>query len=178
MKVISGLYKGRNLNYKITGTRPTMDRVKESMFAIIQNKIDDSIVLDLFSGSGALGIEALSNGAKYCYFIDANKKAIDTIKLNLTNLGIINYKVIKDDYKHALKSFQLSFDLIFLDPPYETNFLEESLKLITTYNLLNPNGLIVCESSSLDKIIYPNNYTCVKSKQYGDKYLVILQKVC
>lgn len=84
MKIISGKYKGRNIiGYDIEGTRPTMDRVKESLFAMIQNYIKDSNCLDLFSGSGNLGLEALSEGAKSCTFIDENKIAIKTIKNNI-----------------------------------------------------------------------------------------------
>ena len=84
MRIISGKYKGRMLKgFDLIGTRPTMDRVKESMFATIQNKIKDSIVLDLFAGSGSLGIEALSNGSKYVYFVDKSEEAIKTIKSNL-----------------------------------------------------------------------------------------------
>ena len=96
MRVISGKYKGRLLDgFNINGTRPTMDRVKESMFAMIQNYIKDKVVLDLFAGSGSLGIEALSNGAKICYFVDNNKIAIDIIKKN-TN-GIDNKVIFKKD---------------------------------------------------------------------------------
>ena len=86
MRVISGLYKGRILDgFDIDGTRPTQDRVKESLFGSIQDYIEDSVVLDLFAGSGNLGIEALSNGAKECYFVDNNKIAINTINNNLNN---------------------------------------------------------------------------------------------
>ena len=86
MKIISGKYKGRKLDgFDIDGTRPTMDRVKESLFGTIQNYLDNSIVLDLFSGSGNLGIEALSEGASKAYLVDNNKKAIEIIKKNITN---------------------------------------------------------------------------------------------
>ena len=86
MKVISGKYKGRNiLGYNIIGTRPTMDRVRESLFAMIQNKVKNSICLDLFAGSGSLGFEALSNGALKCYFVDKNIKVINTLKKNNNN---------------------------------------------------------------------------------------------
>ena len=94
MKIISGIYKGRNLDgYDLQGTRPTMERVKESLFATIQNYIDDSIVLDLFSGSGNLGIEALSQGAKYAYLVDANFKATNVIKNNISKIGINDCEV-------------------------------------------------------------------------------------
>ena len=182
MKIVSGLYKGRNiLGFDINGTRPTMDRVKESMFAMIQEYIKESIILDLFSGSGNLGIEALSEGAKYAYFVDKNKKACLTIKKNLSNLNINNSHILNLDYKKALNYYKennIKFNIIFLDPPYETNLIEESIKQITNYNLLDNNGLIICESDVLDKIIYDNNYQEIKSKKYGDKWVVIIKKIC
>ena len=107
MKVISGKYKGRKLDgFDIDGTRPTMDRVKESLFAIIQNYISESIVLDLFAGSGNLGIEALSEGAKYAYLVDKNIKCIKTIKKNVNNIGIENVKIIHNDYRKVLKDIK------------------------------------------------------------------------
>ena len=181
MKIISGKYKGRNIEgYDIVGTRPTMDRVKESLFATIQNYIDDSIVLDLFSGSGNLGLEALSEGAKYAYLVDHNFKAIKTINKNLTTIGIKEAEAINMDYKKALSYFKdknIKFDLIFLDPPYKTNCIEESIKLIDEYNLLNDNGIIVCESDNLDKIVYTDKFSAIRDRHYGDKYIVLLKKI-
>ena len=113
MRVISGKYKGKNLEgYTLNGTRPTMDRVKESMFAMIQNKIKDSIVLDLFAGSGALGIEALSNGASLCYFVDKSRQAIETIKKNTKDMDDV--VILFKDYQEALSYFQskgITFDI-------------------------------------------------------------------
>lgn len=181
MKIITGKYKGRIIEgFDIEGTRPTMERVKESLFATIQNNISESIVLDLFSGSGNLGIEALSEGAKYAYLCDHNKKAASTIKNNIDKLKIENVKILNMDYKKALSLLhesEVKFDLIFLDPPYNTSYVEESIELIEKYNLLNDKGIIICESSSLDKIIYPNNYCSIKEKKYGDKYVVLLKKI-
>lgn len=181
MKIISGLYKGRILDgHDIIGTRPTMDRVKESLFATIQDYIPNSIVLDLFSGSGNLGIEALSNGSKYAYLCDNNFKAIKTININISKIGITNCEVINLDYRKCLKQLydmSIRFDLIFLDPPYKTNYIENSLLLIDKYKLLNDNGLIICESDSLDKIIYPSSFKCIKSKKYGDKFIVLLSNM-
>ena len=95
MKVISGTLKGRNIEgYNIDGTRPTMDRVKESLFGMIQNYVKDSVCLDLFAGSGSLGIEAISNGALKCYFIDNNKEVIKILNKNLENLDIKNKSII------------------------------------------------------------------------------------
>ena len=178
MRVISGKYKGRVLEgFDLDGTRPTMDRVKESLFGMIQDYIDKSVVLDLFAGSGNLGIEALSEGASYVYFVDKNKKAINIINNNISKLEDKNTRVINSDYKDALNYLKdKKFDLIFLDPPYNTNYIEESIKLIDMYDLID-DGLIICESDSLDKIIYSDKYTSVKSKKYGDKYIVILKKI-
>ena len=177
MKIISGIYKGRNiLGYNIDGTRPTQDRVKENLFNIINFDIQDKIVLDLFAGSGNLGIEALSRGAKYAYFVDDSKKAIDIIKTNINNLNINNCKVIKNDFKKALNTID-KVDIIFLDPPYKTNFIEKAIKIIDKLDLINNNGLIICESDSINKILYSDNYEVTKSKQYSDKYIVILKKI-
>lgn len=178
MKVISGKYKGRKIEgFDIDGTRPTMDRVKESLFATIQNYVKESVVLDLFSGSGNLGIEALSEGASYAYLVDKNIKCIKTINKNINNIGIENVKVLNMDYKLALKQINKKLDLIFLDPPYKTSLIEDSLKLIDEYDLLSDDGLIVCESDDVDKIIYSNKYESIKEKRYGDKYIVLLKKV-
>ena len=181
MKVISGLYKGRLIEgFDMDGTRPTMERVKESLFATIQNNINGAVVLDLFSGSGNLGIEALSEGAKYAYLVDYNVKAAKTIKRNLDTIGITNAEVINMDYLKALnylKDKDIKFDLIFLDPPYKTSFIEKSIDLITKNNLLKEDGLIICESDSLDRIVYNDNYKIIKDKKYGDKWVVILKQI-
>ncbi len=182
MKVISGKYKGRKLKgYNLEQTRPTMDRVKESLFAMIQYSLNNAIVLDLFSGSGNLGIESLSMNAQKTYLVDKSKEAISMIKTNLKNLEVEKekFEVIKSDFQKALlflKESNIKLDIIFLDPPYKTNYIEESIKLITNYDLLNKNGIIVCESDDRKKIIYSEVYKEIKNKKYGDKYIVILEK--
>jgi len=169
MRIISGKYKGKILKeYKIEGTRPTMDRIKESVFAMIQNKILNSKCLDLFCGSGSLGIEALSNGATECYFVDKNKKIIDILKFNTKDIqGCV---LINKDYKDALKNFNEKFDIIFLDPPYDLFLINDAIKKIKDYDLLNKNGLIVCEYTK-EKI--DDFYPVFKEKKYGDKYIKI-----
>ena len=167
MKVISGTLKGRNIEgYNIDGTRPTMDRVKESLFATIQNNIKNSVVLDLFAGSGNLGIEAISNGANICYFIDNNKEVIKVLNRNIANLNIkSNSKVILSDWKKALNDFSnqnLKFDLIFIDPPYDYNVYEKILEKVSSLNLLNENGLIILEHSNLKFKETYNNLTLYK----------------
>ncbi len=179
MKVISGLYKGRSLKgFDIDGTRPTMDRVKESLFASIQNYIPNSISLDLFSGSGNLGIEALSMGGAKTYLVDHNSKSIQTIKYNVNNIGIDSSKVIitNSDFRDYLKTCDMKFDIIFLDPPYATSYINDSLELIVSNSLINKDGIIVCETDDISKI-EKTPYKEIKNKKYGDKYIVILKNV-
>lgn len=176
MRVISGKYKGKNLQgFNINGTRPTMDRVKESLFAMIQNHLSNSIVLDLFAGSGSLGIEALSNGSHKAYFIDNNSISINTIKKNLQNINE-EYTILKQDYISALQSFKknnITFDIIFLDPPYQMHLISKAIQLIEEYSLLNKDGLIVCE---YEQEAFDSNYTLVKEKKYGSKNIRIYQR--
>ena len=179
MKVVAGLYKGRNIEgYNIEGTRPTQDRVKENLFNIINESIKGKVVLDLFSGSGNLAIESLSRGAKFAYLVDNNIKSINTIKKNINNIGITNCKIINSNYKEALNYLidnNIKIDIIFLDPPYKTNYIEESINIIVNNDLLNDKGIIICESDSIDKIVYPEELECIKDKKYGDKYIIILK---
>ena len=173
MRVISGKYKGRKIDgFKIEGTRPTMDRVKESMFASIQNKIEGSVVLDLFAGSGALGIEALSNGAKYVYFVDNSSEVERVLKNNLR--GMEDYKIMMIDYNKALKSFRdssIKFDIILLDPPYDRHFINKILDFIYDNNLLNEGGIIVTEYET--EKVKTEKYRIYKTKKYGHKTVTI-----
>jgi len=174
MKVISGTLKGRNIEgYNIDGTRPTMDRVKESLFGMIQDYIKGSIVLDLFAGSGQLGIEAISNGAKLCYFIDNNNEVIKTLNKNISNLKIKdNSKIILSDWKKFLNdsaNSNIKFNLIFIDPPYDYDVYEKILEKVSSLNLLNSNGLIILEHHNLNLKNKYNNLTLYKQKKYGNK---------
>lgn len=176
MKIISGTLKGRTIKgYDIEGTRPTMDRVKESLFGTIQNKIRDSVVLDLFAGTGNLGFEAISNGAKFCYFNDHNKKCTSLIEKNIDLFSIKdNAKVFNFDYKKALKYFsdqKIDFDLVFLDPPYKNDCLNDVVNYVSENNLLKKDGLIICETSEL--YLNVSCFEKIKEKKYGDKYITI-----
>ena len=176
MRVISGKYKGKSLiGFDIDGTRPTMDRVKESLFGIIQNKIKNSTVLDLFAGSGSLGIEAISNGANEAYFIDNNIELINIIKKNTSGMND-KIHIMKSDYNNALeilKNSNIKFDIIFLDPPYKLNLINNCLNKILEYNLLNENGIIVCEYE--DEVIENNILKLIKDKKYGSKKIKIFE---
>lgn len=177
MRVISGKYKGRKLEgFNIPGTRPTMDRVKESLFASIQNFLPDSHVLDLFAGSGALGIEALSNGAADCIFVDNSNTIVKILKDNTKDVD--NVTILHKDYKMALELFKLEnkkFDLILLDPPYKLNLINECLDLIYDYQLLSENGIIVCEYES--EQINCDHYEVIKNKKYANKCIRIYRRV-
>lgn len=178
MRVISGKLKGRVLKgFDIEGTRPTMDRVKESVFASIQDYLDGSVVLDLFAGSGNLGIEAISNGAGKVYFVDCNKVCIRTINDNIRNFNIEkDCVVLEKDYKKAIEWFgeeKIKFDIIFIDPPYMYNIKNELLNLILDYEILNDNGIIVFEYQKEEKLELESKFELLKNKKYGDKYVSI-----
>lgn len=177
MRVISGSLKGRNISgYNIDGTRPTMDRVKESVFGSIQDYVRNSVVLDLFAGSGNLGIESISNGSKYCYFVDNNKICIKCIKDNISNFDISDKcNVMFCDYNKALKYYRdnnIKFDIIFVDPPYKYNIINDIVDTIISYDLLNNNGILVLEYQS-DILNLNNKLKVIKNKKYSDKFVCI-----
>lgn len=182
MRVISGYLKGKTLEgYNTPGTRPTMDRVKESLFASIQNYIDNAIVLDLFCGSGSLGIEAISMNADTCYFVDNGKEILSILNKNINNLNINNKSIILNkDYRDALFYFKdknIKFNIILVDAPYKLQVMEEVIELINSYDLLLDNGIIVLEYS-FDKLKDSyQNLILYKNKKYGDKYVNIYKKV-
>lgn len=179
MKVISGKYKGKNIDgYNIDGTRPTQDRVKESMFAMIQDYLSDSVVLDLFAGSGNLGIEALSNGASMVYFVDSNDKCVRIINKNLTGIGD-GYQIKCMDYRDSLLFFEkskITFDVILLDPPYKLNCISEILLTVIKKSLLNSSGIIVCEYENDDFLDDYPELELIKYKKYGYKNVRIYRR--
>lgn len=173
MRIISGKYRGKKLQgFDLNGTRPTMDRVKESLFGMIQTKIPNSVCLDLFAGSGALGLEALSMGAKACYFIDHSPEALKTIRQNTNGIDE-EYHIINSDYKKYLKTTNEKFDIIFLDPPYQNGLLNKAIKFIEEFDLLNSGGLVICEYETEDPI---SNLNLIKEKNYGSKNIKIFEK--
>ena len=156
MRVISGLARGTKLNsIESEETRPTLDRVKESLFNIIKNKIENATVLDLFAGSGAIGIETLSRHAKIAYFCENNKNAINMIYKNLQKSNLENKAVvIHKDYKKCLQKLSdenIKFDLIYIDPPYKLDIAVDSIKKILDLNLLLMEGIIIIETDDKDR---------------------------
>ena len=137
MRVISGTAKGCTLkSIDDLSTRPTLDRVKEPLFSILQSYIQDANILDLFAGSGALGIESLSRGANHCTFCDLSYKAINMIKENLTKTRLVEKStIINKDYKKCLNELNERYDIIFIDPPYKKDIAVESIKTILNLKL-------------------------------------------
>jgi len=179
MRVIAG--KARGVNLKTPdgmATRPTADRVKEALFSIIQFDIPASRVLDLFGGTGQLGIEALSRGANSALFIDDREEACRLIRENLKRAKLDSQaKVIRSDYMQYLKNCSEQFDIILLDPPYAEVFLENSLKLITEIDILQSGGIIVTERP-VEKSLpwdFPG-FTRSKDYKYGKTILTIYRK--
>ncbi len=174
MRVISGKAKGHILKApKGLNTRPTADRVKESIFNIIQTKLNNSTVIDLFAGSGSLGIEALSRNASRTYFIDNNKNSIQSIKENLKKTGLINNsEIIQIDALNGiirLSEHEIKANIIFLDPPYSKGLIELTLEAISYYDILQLDGIVIVEYSIKDKV--SNNVHKLKkyrTNRYGD----------
>ena len=146
MRIIAGKHKGRTLaNFQGTEIRPTPDRVKESLFQILSEKVRLARVLDLFAGSGALGLECLSRGAREVLFIDAAKESVALTQKNL-NLAGEQAKVLQLDFRTVLGRVEGKFDLIFCDPPYKESYLKEILDTVKERELLNAGGLVIYES--------------------------------
>ncbi len=153
MRVIAGTAKGTKLNsIDDISTRPTLDRVKEPLFSIIQNNIVESNVLDLFAGSGALGIESLSRGAKHCTFCDKSYKSIQMLKENIQKVRMQEKSTILNiDYKKCLDEQKEKFDIIFIDPPYKMDIAIDSVKRIIELELLAKDGIIIIETDEEER---------------------------
>ncbi len=172
MRIISGIYKGKKINgFNIDGTRPTMDRVKESLFAMIGQEIKNKTCLDLYAGSGSLGLEAISNGAKSCLFVDKNEVAIKTIRENAK--GIPNASILKSDAFQIHQKIQTQFDFVFLDPPYHLSLIKPTLDYLLEHKLLKKDAIIVCEYEEENFPLEP--FQLLKERKYGKKMIKIIK---
>ena len=179
MRVITGKARGVQLKTpEGLTTRPTTDRVKEALFSIIQFEIPTARVLDLFGGTGQLGIEALSRGAKSAVFVDAGEPACRLIRENLKRTKLeSDGKVIRADYLDYLKRCREKFDIIFLDPPYAEVFLENALKCITEIDILQSGGIIVAERPLGKELPCEfEGFTRSKDYKYGKTVLTIYRR--
>lgn len=179
MRVITG--KARGVQLKTPDgmtTRPTSDRVKEALFSIIQFEIPTASVLDLFGGTGQLGIEALSRGAKRAVFVDAGEPACRLIRENLRRTRLESEaSVVRADYMDYLKRCREKFDIIFLDPPYAEVFLENALKCIGEIDILQTGGIIVTERPVGKELPWEmDGFSRSKDYKYGNTVLTIYRK--
>ena len=179
MRVIAGQARGRRLK-ELPGmdTRPTTDKVKESLFNIIQFEIEGRRVLDLFGGTGQLGVEALSRGAAACTFVDQRRDAAKVIQENVNLCRFTEMaRVVNGESLSFLATCREQFDLVFLDPPYHTDLMAEALESIRKFDILTPGGIIVCETAAdqaLPSVSEP--YVWGRDYRYGKIRLTICRR--
>ena len=183
MRIISGTARGTKL-YTIEGTdtRPTLDRIKESLFNIIKNKISDSYVLDLFAGSGAIGLEFASRGAKKVILCDNSKEAVKIINKNIEKTNLQEKVELKNiaSYKLLNSMQNQKFDIIFIDPPYNSDLIVKSVEKIFLNDILSTEGIIILETDQEERILeeikeYEQNIYDIR--RYGRVKLIFMRKV-
>ena len=179
MRVITGKARGVQLKTpEGQTTRPTSDRVKEALFSIIQFDIPGTVVLDLFGGTGQLGIEALSRGAKSAVFVDAGEAACKLIRENLRRTKLEDQaRVVRSDYLQYLRSAREKFDIILLDQPYAEVFLENAINCISEIDILQSGGIIVCERPVGKELTFDcSGYSRSKDYKYGSTLITVYRK--
>ncbi|MDD6564924.1 MAG: 16S rRNA (guanine(966)-N(2))-methyltransferase RsmD [Clostridiales bacterium] len=177
MRVISGIRRGHKL-HEFTGkdVRPTTDRVKESIFNLIQGYVPSARVLDMFAGSGALSFEAVSRGASFAVLVDCDRNSVELIKKNIEELKFQEMCNVREESCFSFaKSCKEKFDIIFLDPPYNKGFIEPALLAIVDNKLLSENGIIVLESDSTDFKSEFKDIKMIKQKRYGRTFITIYE---
>lgn len=168
MRVITGEAKGRRLEtLEGVDVRPTTDKVKEAIFSGIQFDIPGRSFLDLFAGSGQMGIEAISRGAKDATFVDSSRKAVEVVRKNLSNVGFYNRaKVVHSDGLSFLGTNTQEYDIVFLDPPYEKGILQEVLPIVA--EKIKKTGIIIAESNENDNILHNyGEFVLDRQRRYG-----------
>ena len=174
MRIISGKARGRNILSPATmETRPTLDRIKEAIFNIIQGYIPDAVVVDVFAGTGSLGLEAASRGARECYLVDKSPVTYPLLKKNIENLKFEDTCTsLNMDAYAALKSLNAKgkvFDLVFIDPPYLMDLIPEAMRIIDENNMLHEDGIIVTKIDATEDIYEGSeNIKLFRSKKYGN----------
>lgn len=177
MRVVAGKYKGFILQSpKSSSSRPTDNKVKEAIFDMLYPFKDNFSALDLFSGTGQMGIEFLSRGASEVFFNERNSSTFSILNKNIEKVKASNVRIDRLDFKKALKKYKdcgCSFDYIFLDPPYEGSLVEQAIKLILEYELLVDEGIVITESDRKLDFSYIRELTLIKAKSYGRKQINI-----
>jgi len=177
MRIIAGSARGRTLaTPKDSRVRPTTDRVRESLFALL-GSFDESVVWDVFSGTGALGLEALSRGADYVYLSDSSRASIQIIEENVRRVdGGDRVRVLAMSYERALERLEHDPDVIFLDPPYESGLLESALTLIAKSQVIGKGALMVCEQGASEVPIRHPAFELDDERVYGGTRITLLIK--
>lgn len=167
MRIVGGVCKRRSLKVPARGVRPTRGLIREAVFNVLGDRIMDRDVLDIFAGSGALGIEALSRGARHCTFIEKNARAL---RANIAGLALRDRTtVLTADFRPALRRLKgRSFGIIFADPPYNMHYARPALEMIARCGLLAEEGLIVVEHAPRDEIVAPDGLAVTRQKKYGN----------
>jgi 16S rRNA (guanine966-N2)-methyltransferase len=181
MRIISGKYKGHHLiDFSASHIRPTTDRVKESLFNILSDRIDGSQILDLFAGTGNLGLESISRDATHVTFVEKNPKSLDIIRKNITKLKIPNaYSIVaKDVIKFLAQYDDAAFDVIFADPPFTEEMADEVMLAGAQSKAFGEQTIMAIESAKREKIAdeYPNSVILVDRRIFGDKTLSFYAK--
>ena len=182
MRIIGGKARGTKL-YTLEGetTRPTLDRVKESIFNIIQAELEDAIILDLFAGSGAIGLEAISRGAKKAILCDKSKDAIQIIKKNIEKThSQESVELYNTDFKECLGKIKEQLDLIYIDPPYKTDFILKALEIIQNSRMTKDTTIIILETDEEERIlkqIENLKFEVIDKRKYGIAHIIFLQKM-
>ena len=178
VRITSGEWKNRNLEVPdIDGLRPTSERVRETLFNWLMPSIHKSVCLDLFAGSGSLGFEALSRGAKHCTFVEKSKLAFSQIKTTRTSLNAVNSEVHNCDAIDFLSSVHNhNFNLVFLDPPFSDDYLISSIESIHEYQLVSSGGYIYIEfNKNNDLSDLPDNWSVIRKKIYGNVCFILIE---
>ena len=179
MRIIAGELKGRKLTApRDESVRPTAEKVREAVFSMLQNEIPDAVVLDLFAGTGSLGLEALSRGARRAFFVDKDRRSIAMVKSNVISCGMEDRSVIMcSDYSAAIGRIHEKADLVFLDPPYKAGLMEDCLQRLSESSLLPEGGIIVAEHGREE--ILPDQLLRlhrIRERKYGKVRVSVYEK--
>ena len=179
MRIVAGEFKGRKLAVpRDDSVRPTAEKVREAVFSMLQNEIPDAVVLDLFAGTGSLGLEALSRGARRAYFVDRDRQSIALVRSNVKACGAEERSVILcSDYGSAIGRIHDRAHIVFLDPPYKAGLMEDCLSRLASSELLPEGGLIVAEHGREE--ILPDDLSClhrIRDRKYGKVRVSVYEK--
>lgn len=175
MKIIAGSAKGRPIKAPASGTRPMTGRVREALFSIIAGRLAQARVLDLYAGSGSMGLEALSRGAESCVFVERGNRAIKVLEDNVAKVGL-GGTILSTTVESAIAKLDGPFDIIFIDPPYAHDDRTVGAVLERAEPLLAIDGLVVLHRQAASEVLVPEFLTCVDQRRYGDAVLTMMER--